>query len=60
MDGMKFYGLGIHTKEYLLDKINNPDDDDWMDGYKFLKQCDYRYLYEKGKVVEYYERPKIL
>lgn len=52
MDGMKFYGLGIHTKEYLLDKINNPDDDDWMDGYKFLKQCDYRYLYEKGKVVE--------
>lgn len=36
MDGMKFYGLGIHTKEYLLDKINNPDDDDWMDGYKFL------------------------
>lgn len=53
---MKFYGLGIH----LLDKINNPDDDDWMDGYKFLKQCDYRYLYEKGKVVEYYERPKIL
>lgn len=60
MDGMKFYGLGIHTKEYLLDKINNPDDDDWMDGYKFLKQCDYRDLYEKGKVVEYYERPKIL
>lgn len=60
MDGMKFYGLGIHTKEYLLDKINNPDDDDWMDGYKFLKQCDYRYLYEKGKVVEYYECPKIL
>lgn len=55
MDGMKFYGLGIHTKEYLLDKINNPDDDDWMDGYKFLKQCDYRYLYEKGKVVEYLE-----
>lgn len=60
MGGMKFYGLGIHTREYLLDKIDNPDNDDWMDGYKFLKQCDYRYLYEKGKVVEYYERPKIL
>lgn len=60
MDGMKFYGLGIHTREYLLDKNGDPEDDDWMDGYKFLRQCDYRYLYEKGKVVEYFERPKIL
>ena len=60
MEGMKFYGLGIHTREYLLDKIDDPDDDDWMDGYKFLKQCDYRYLYAKGQVVEYLERPRIL
>ena len=60
MEGMKFYGLGIHTREYLLDKIDDPDDDDWMDGYKFLKQCDYRYLYAKDKVVEYLERPRIL
>lgn len=60
MDGMKFYGLGIHTREYLLDKICAPEDDVWMDGYKFLRQCDYRYLYEKGKVVEYFALPKIL
>lgn len=59
MDGMKFYGLGIHTREYQLDNINDPDDD-WMDGYRFLKRCDYRYIYDKGKVVEYFERPKIL
>lgn len=59
-DGMKFYGLGIHTREYLLDNIGDPEDDDWMDGYKFLRQCDCRYLYEKGKVVEYFELPKIL
>ena len=44
----------------MLDKIDDPDDDDWMDGYKFLKQCDYRYLYAKDKVVEYLERPRIL
>ncbi len=54
MDGMKFYGLGIHTREYQLDNINDPDDD-WMDGYRFLKRCDYRYIYDKGKVVEYFE-----
>lgn len=60
MDGMKFYGLGIHTREYLLDEIDESDDDVWMDGYKFLRQCDCRYLYEKGKVVEYFELPKIL
>lgn len=59
MDGMKFYGLGIHTRESQLDNINDPNDD-WMDGYRFLKRCDYRYIYDKGKVVEYFERPKIL
>ncbi|WP_300939778.1 hypothetical protein [Bacteroides acidifaciens] len=60
MDGMKFYGLGIHTEKYELDKIDDSNDDDWINGYRFLKQCDYCYLYEKGKVVEYFERPKIL
>lgn len=59
MDGMKFYGLGIHTEKYELDKIDDSNDDDWINGYRFLKQCDYCYLYEKGKVVEYFERPKI-
>ncbi len=57
---MKFYGLGIHTEKYELDKIDDSNDDDWINGYRFLKQCDYCYLYEKGKVVEYFERPKIL
>lgn len=60
MDGMKFYGLGIYTRKYELEKIDDSNDDDWINGYRFLKQCDYRYLYEKGKVVEYFERPKIL
>lgn len=59
-EGMKFYGLGIHTREYELDKIEDSNDNDWINGYRFLKQCDYRYLYEKGKVVEYFERPNIL
>ena len=41
MDGMKFYGLGIHTEKYELDKIDDSNDDDWINGYRFLKQCDY-------------------
>lgn len=60
MDGMKFYGLGIYTRKYELEKIDDSNDDDWINGYRFLKQCDYRYLYGKGKVVEYFERPNIL
>ena len=35
-------------------------DDEIRDGYNFLKQCDYRYLYENGSVFEYIEKPLVL
>ena len=49
-EGMKFYGLGIDVREHQLDMLDDPKkrDDEIHDGYTFLKQCDYRYLYENG------------
>lgn len=61
-EGMKFYGLGIDVREHQLDMLDDPKkhDDEIHDGYTFLKQCDYRYLYENGSVFEYIEKPLVL
>lgn len=61
-EGMKFYGLGIDVREHQLDMLDDPKkhDDEIRDGYNFLKQCDYRYLYENGSVFEYIEKPLVL
>ena len=61
-EGMKFYGLGIDVREHQLDALDNPNkyNDKLRDGYTFLKQCDYRYLYENGSVFEYIEKPLVL
>lgn len=61
-EGMIFYGLGIDVREHQLDMLDDPKkhDDEIRDGYNFLKQCDYRYLYENGSVFEYIEKPLVL
>lgn len=61
-DGMKFYGLGIDVKEHQLDALDDPSklNDEICNGYTFLKQCDYRYLYENGSIYKYIEKPLIL
>lgn len=61
-EGMIFYGLGIDVREHQLDILDDPEkhDDEICDGYNFLKQCDYRYLYENGSVFEYIEKPLVL
>lgn len=61
-EGMIFYGLGIDVREHQLDMLDDPEkhDDEICDGYNFLKQCDYRYLYENGSVFEYIEKPLVL
>lgn len=61
-EGMKFYGLGIDVREHQLDVLDDPNklDNEIYDGYTFLKQCDYRYLYENGSVIEYVEKPLVL
>lgn len=61
-EGVKFYGLGIDVREHQLDMLDDPKkhDDEIHDGYTFLKQCDYRYLYENGSVFEYIEKPLVL
>lgn len=61
-EGMIFYGLGIDVREHQLDMLDDPKkhDDENRDGYNFLKQCDYRYLYENGSVFEYIEKPLVL
>lgn len=61
-EGMIFYGLGIDVREHQLDMLDDPEkhDDEIRDGYNFLKQCDYRYLYENGSVFEYIEKPLVL
>lgn len=61
-EGMKFYGLGIDVREHQLDMLDDPKkhDDEIHDGYTFLKQCDYRYLYENGSVFEYIEKSLVL
>lgn len=61
-DGMKFYGLGIDVREHQLDALDDPSklNDEICNGYTFLKQCDYRYLYENGSVFEYIEKPLVL
>ena len=60
--GMKFYGLGIDVSENQLDVLENPDrlNCEIRDGYTFLKQCDYRYLYKNGSVFEYLKKPLVL
>lgn len=61
-EGMKFYGLGIDIREHQLDALDDPNklDDEIRNGYTFLKQCDYRYLYENGSVIEYIEKRLVL
>ena len=61
-EGMKFYGLGIDVSENQLDVLENPDrlNCEIRDGYTFLKQCDYRYLYKNGSVFEYLKKPLVL
>ena len=61
-DGMKFYGLGIDVREHQLDALDDPSklNDEICNGYTFLKQCDYRYLYENGSIYKYIEKPLIL
>lgn len=61
-EGMKFYGLGIDVREHQLDMLDDPNklDNEIYNGYTFLKQCDYRYLYENGSVIEYVEKLLVL
>lgn len=61
-EGMKFYGLGIDVREHQLDVLDDPNklDNEIYNGYTFLKQCDYRYLYENGSVIEYVEKLLVL
>lgn len=61
-EGMKFYGLGIDVREHELDALDNPSklDNEIPNGYTFLKQCDYRYLYGNGSIDEYVEKPQVL
>lgn len=56
--GMKFYGVGIDIRPHRLDAPDDPSE--IRDGYAFLKQCDYRYLYENGSVIEHVEKPSVL
>lgn len=60
--GIKFYGLGIDINERQLDCIDNSNSDDYdlSGGLRFLKQCDYRYLYNNGLITEYFAPPAIL
>lgn len=61
-EGMKFYGLGIHTSQNQLDMLDHPaQHSDYIPyGYSFLKQCHYRYLYNDGSIREYFDRPVML
>lgn len=61
-EGMKFYGLGIDVREHQLDVLDDPNklDNEISNGYTFLKQCDYRYRYENGSVIEYVEKLLVL
>ena len=61
-EGMKFYGLGIDVREHQLDVLDDPNklDNEIYNGYTFLKQCDCRYLYENGSVIEYVEKLLVL
>ncbi|MDE6446816.1 MAG: hypothetical protein K2L35_00670, partial [Muribaculaceae bacterium] len=60
--GMKFYGVGIDIRPHQLDAPDDPDkvESEISDGYTFLRQCDYRYLYENGSVIEHVEKPSVL
>lgn len=61
-EGMRFYGLGIDVREHQLDELDDPNklDNEIYNGYTFLKQCDYSYLYENGSVIEYVEKLLVL
>lgn len=56
--GMNFHVLGINTTVSDLDKLDglNHDIPFYENGYQFFKQCDYRYIFSEGEVIEYFER----
>ncbi|MDE6383493.1 MAG: hypothetical protein K2K79_03970 [Paramuribaculum sp.] len=61
-EGMKLYGLGINTRPYQLDILDDPAkrNNEMPDGFNFLKECHYRYLCNDGVVNEYFDRQMIL
>lgn len=59
---MSYYALGINTRIRDLDILDDPDQEDmfYANGYQFLKQCDFRYIFKDGEAAEYFDRAKVL
>lgn len=60
--GMNYYVLGVHTRVCDLDNLDDPNHEVTFfdNGYRFFKQCDFRYIFNDGEVTEYFDKAKIL
>lgn len=47
---------------WLINTILDPDQEDmfYANGYRFFKQCDFRYILREGEVTQYFDRAKVL
>lgn len=47
---------------WLINTILDPEQEDmfYANGYRFFKQCDFRYIFREGEVTEYFDRAKVL
>ena len=57
--GMKLYGVCVFTESDMhpMPGFQDDEDDQFLDGYGFLRQCDYSYQYRNGVVSEYLSEP---
>lgn len=54
---LSYYALGINTGISDLDKLDDHDQEGmfYANGYRFFKQCDFRYIFKEGEVTEYFD-----
>lgn len=47
---------------WLINTILDAEQEDmfYANGYRFFKQCDFRYIFREGEVTQYFDRAKVL